>query len=93
MPEVRYKVMAARPGELDIRFRINVGTRVIEVRRTFEWDGQSTFDAFIQGVVNAGYIRLLQLAQGTNLGQYVGRRGTATPHVPPFPVTPTLPVE
>lgn len=79
MTDIRYKVMAARLGELDVRFRMNVGTRVIEVTRTLEWGGVgNTLDEFLAQQARLAYYRLLQLASGTNLGQYVGQRGTIT---------------
>ena len=88
MAEVRYRVMAARPGVIDVRFRVNIGTRVIELTRTLEWDGHPEFDAFIQVQVSLAHLRLLQLADSIDLNPFVGRRGTLTPHVPPFPPPP-----
>jgi hypothetical protein len=66
--------MASRIGELDVRFRVNIGPRVIEKIVTFQWDGEGGFDRFIHQRVP--YVTLLQIAAGNTLAQYVGKRGT-----------------
>jgi hypothetical protein len=80
--------MASRIGELDVRFRLNVGTRVIEKIVTFPWDGEGGFDRFIHQRIP--YQMLLQIAAGDTLAQYVGQRGTievpvTTPFSEPLP--------
>lgn len=90
MATVRYRVMASRIGELDVRFRLNVGTRVIEKIVTFQWDGEGGFDRFIHQRIP--YNALLQIAAGDTLAQYVGRRGNIeVPITMPFPPDPPPP--
>jgi hypothetical protein len=83
MPVVRWRVMAARIGELDVRFRLNVGDRVIEKIVTFQWDGEGSFVRFIHQHIP--YDALLQIATGNTLTQYIGKRGTIeVPITEPF---------
>lgn len=84
MPTVRWRVMASRIGELDVRFRLNIGDRVIEKIVTYQWDGEGGFDRFIHQHIP--YNALLQIAAGDTLAQYVGQRGTIeVPITTPFP--------
>jgi hypothetical protein len=92
MAEVRYRVMSSRIGGLVVRFRLNIGTRVIEKTVDFDWDGEGTFERFIRTRIPYG--TLLQIAAGDTLAQYVGTRGTIqVPVVLPPEPNPQFPAE